>query len=99
MSPRRSCDGVASRDGRKRRSRKLLVAEAGDFDEGIASRQHREERQKQYLIERIHDLAALAWVGQVVEMIEKDNCLEECFVVCRRVLHDLTLLTESRGSS
>ena len=78
---------------------KFLVAEAGDFDEGIGSRQHPEERQKQHLIERIHDLATLARIGQIVEMIEKDNCLEECFVVCRRFAHDLALLTEFRGSS
>jgi hypothetical protein len=44
----------------------LLAAEPGDIDEGFGSRQHREERQQQYLIERIHHLAALAMVGQII---------------------------------
>ena len=77
----------------------LLFAEAGNIDEGIGTRQHREERQKQDLVQRIHDLAALARIGHFLEMIEKNYRLEERFAVRCRTAHDHPSLSESRGSS
>ena len=77
----------------------LLVAKPGDIDERIGARQHREERQKQDFIQRIHDLAALAWIGHILEMIEKNQCFAERFAVRRRAVHAHPRRSEYRASS
>ena len=53
----------------------LLLAEAGDIDEGLRSSQHREQRQQQHLVERVDHLAGLAAVRQITEMNQKTNRL------------------------
>jgi len=51
----------------------LLLAEPGDIDERLRSAQHRQQTQQQHLGERIDNLAGLARVGQILEVIEKNN--------------------------
>jgi hypothetical protein len=48
---------------------------AADINEGFGAGQHCEQCQKEHLIKRIHDLTALAVVGQILEMIEEYNRL------------------------
>jgi len=67
--------------------RQLLAPEAGNIDEGLRPGQHREQTQQQHLVERIHHLAALARVGQIVQIPEKDGCLENRATVRCHVIH------------
>ena len=53
--------------------RELLLAEPGDVDEGLSPGQHRQKAQQKHLIERIHHLAALARVRQILEIAQKDD--------------------------
>ena len=60
----------------------LLLAEPRDIHEGLRSAQNREQTQQQHLGERINDFAALARIGQILEMIQKNNALADrpqCF--------------------
>ena len=60
----------------------LLLAEPRDIDEGLRSAQNREQTQQQHLGERINDFAAVARIGQILEMIQKNNALADrpqCF--------------------
>src|SRR6202158_1872235 len=76
MSPRWSCAGVPSLNGRKRRSNaSFLVPEQRDLGEALCTRQHRKQTQQQDLIERIGNLAFLARVLEVSEIPQKDNRL------------------------
>jgi two-component system cell cycle sensor histidine kinase PleC len=55
--------------------RQFHATKPRDIDEGFGPGQHREQRQQEHLIKRIHDLAALAWIRHVLEMVEKYNRL------------------------
>ena len=70
---------------------KLPLAKAGDLDKGFGSGEH---RQQKYFVKRISDLAALAWIRKIIEIIEKYHGFEESHVV-----HGHPPLSESRGSS
>src|SRR4051812_12956814 len=48
--------------------RELLRPEPGDIDKGLGPGQHCEQRQQKHLVERIHHLAALARVRQIVKV-------------------------------
>jgi hypothetical protein len=56
----------------------VLATESSDIHEGFRTHQHREQGQQQHLIERIHHLAALAMVRQIIEIIEKYELLNDC---------------------
>src|SRR5438477_8062399 len=45
----------------------LFLAKPGDIDDGLGSRQYRQQTQQQNLLERVHHLAALPRVGQILE--------------------------------
>src|SRR4051794_21286510 len=53
--------------------RELLRPEPGDIDKGLGPGQHCEPRQQKHLVERIHHLAALARVRQIVKIAQKNN--------------------------
>src|SRR5271154_4107439 len=61
MSPRWSCDGVPSRNGRNRRRNAIFFSpnRAIYIDEGFRPGEPREQAQQQYLFERVDHLAAL----------------------------------------
>jgi hypothetical protein len=57
--------------------RELLHPEPGDIDKGLGPGQHCEQRQQKHLVERIHHLAALARVRQIVKIAQKNNCFSK----------------------
>jgi len=65
----------------------LLLPEPGDVRERLGSRQHRKQAQQQNLLERIQHLAGLARVGQIPEMIQKNDRFAECPEFRRRIPH------------
>jgi len=75
------------------------ATESGDIDEGFGSGQHREQRQQEYLLERIHDLAALSRIRHILEMIEKCDRIAKRPAVFCYIIHDHPPKCESRGSS
>ena len=78
MIMRRACRrGTAGSGGEDRASSR----QSGRFRRRIWLRPAPRAAPEEDLIKRIRDLAALAWVRQIVEMIEKYNCLEESLVV------------------
>ena len=88
------------RNGRKTaEKRQFHAAKPGDIDEGFGPAQHRKQRQQKHLVERIRDLAALAWIRQILEVIEEYHGLPKSAAVRRYVFHNRFPPTESRGSS
>jgi hypothetical protein len=77
----------------------FLAAEPCDLNEGIGSSQYREQGQQEYLVEWIHDLAALTGIRQVIEMMEKYHRFRKSAALCRRIVHGCFPPTESRGSA
>ena len=65
----------------------LLLAEAGDIDEGLRPSQHGEQTQQQHFVERIDHLAGLAVVRQIAEMTQKTNRLSQRAAVRCRPFH------------
>jgi hypothetical protein len=61
--------------------------------------QHRKQRQKKRLIERMKNLATLAWVRHIIEVIEKYDRLEKRSTVYRDVFRGCYPPTGSRGSN
>src|SRR3954447_25698449 len=53
----------------------LFLTKPGDVSNRLGSGQHREQAQQQNLVQRVGHLAALAWVGKVIEMTQEYNCL------------------------
>ena len=49
----------------------LLLAEASGVDDRLGSRQHGQQAQQQDLVQPIHHLAALPWIRQITEMLQK----------------------------
>jgi hypothetical protein len=45
----------------------LLLSEPHNVDQRLCSAQHREQTQQQHLGKRVNYLAALTWVGQILE--------------------------------
>ena len=65
----------------------LLVAEAGNIDDGFRPGQNRQQAQQQHFVERIRYLATLPRVRQVSKMGQKDYGLAKRPTVCRRAIH------------
>ena len=64
-----------------------LLREPGDIDKGLGPGQHREQRQHKHLVERIHHLAALARVRQIVKIAQKNTCFSKGSTIRRRLVH------------
>jgi hypothetical protein len=77
----------------------FLAAEPSDIHEGFGTRQHCEQRQQEHLIARIHDLAMLARVRHVLEVIEKYDRFAKCSTVRCHIVHCRPPPGESRGSA
>ncbi len=72
----------------------LLLAELGDLDPALGAGQHRDQTEQQHLIERIPDLARLAWIVHILKVFKPfDNLIERLF--CLRLRH-AHVLRESR---
>src|SRR4051812_21029614 len=67
--------------------RELLRPEPGDIDKGLGPGQHCEQRQHKHLVERIHHLAALARVRQIVKIAQKNTCFSKGSTIRRRLVH------------
>jgi len=65
----------------------LLLAEAGDVGDGFRPGQHSQQAQKQDLGQRIHHLAALARVRQILEIAQKNNRLPKRRATFRLAAH------------
>src|SRR6185295_8747945 len=76
--------------------RELLRPEPGDIDEGLRPGQHREQRQHKHLVERIHHLAALARVRQIVTIAQKNNCFSKGPTI-RRGVHPRNPPSNQKG--
>jgi hypothetical protein len=76
--------------------RELLFPEAGDVGEALGAGQVREKGQQQHLVERVDHLGPLPRIGQVLEMVEEDRCLEDVAAVACRIVHRRPLSCESR---
>src|SRR5436190_419714 len=76
--------------------RELLRPEPGDIDEGLRPGQHREQRQHKHLVERIHHLAALARVRQIVKIAQKNNCFSKGPTI-RRGVHPRNPPSNQKG--
>jgi len=86
MSPRWSCDGVPSRNGKKpAQKRDLLLAEPCDIDEGFRPGEHCEQAQQQHLFERVDHLAALPRVRKIPKTPQKSNRLAARRRPCNRL--------------
>src|SRR3954468_19255796 len=77
--------------------RELLRPEPGDIDKGLGPGQHREQRQQQHLVERIHHLAALARVRQIVKIAQKNRCFSKGPTIRRRGVHPRTPPSNQMG--
>src|SRR4051794_25692527 len=76
--------------------RELLRPEPGDIDKGLGPGQHCEQRQQKHLVERIHHLAALARVRQIVKIAQKNNGFSKGPTI-RRGVHPRTPPSNQKG--
>jgi hypothetical protein len=64
---------MGTRDDRLRCEINLLLAEPCDIDERLRSTQHGKQTQQQHLFEWIDHFSALARIGKVLEIFQKNN--------------------------
>jgi len=64
ISPTRSCGGVPSLNGRKRRSRGSFFSPKRAMSVKVGPSKDGQQGQKQHLVERIHHLSGLPAIGQ-----------------------------------
>src|SRR3954466_11127537 len=84
------------RVGKAAQKRELLRPEPGDIDKGLGPGQHCEQRQQKHLVERIHHLAALARVRQIVKIAQKNNGFSKGPTI-RRGVHPRTPPSNQKG--
>jgi hypothetical protein len=81
------CWGAILKQAETAQQLKLFDAEKGDIGETLGSGQHRDQAQKQDLRQRICHLDLLAWVSDIIEITEKDNCFVECLTARCSAVH------------
>ena len=65
----------------------LFLAKPGNIDDGLCASQDCQQAQQQNLVERVHHLAALSRIGQIPEVIQKNQAIRERSTLRRRYLH------------